>query len=133
MADTSVKQANRVRQRRTAKPSNAAVKVVAGRKSAKTAKPLLEVTPAAASSDSPKPSRQPKAKLVRDSFTMPDAEYAAIATIKKRCLKLGMAVKKSEILRAAIGGLAQLGDAELVNAISCLAVIKTGRPAKADR
>lgn len=71
-----------------------------------------------------------KRKLVRDSFTMPEAEYAAIAAIKKRCLKSGAAVKKSEILRAAIAMLAATSDAELLAAIRAVEVIKTGRPPK---
>jgi len=78
-----------------------------------------------------KPAKAKKAKLVRDSFTMPEAEYAAIAALKKRCLKAGMAVKKSEILRAAIAGLARRSDVDVAAAIQRLAAIKTGRPAKA--
>ena len=43
---------------------------------------------------------------------------------------LGMAAKKSEVLRAALAVLARLSDAEVAAAIKGLAVIKTGRPAK---
>jgi len=71
-----------------------------------------------------------KARLIRDSFTMPEAEYAAIGDIKNRCLNQGFAAKKSEILRAAIAALAALSDAEVAAAIQNLDVIKTGRPAK---
>lgn len=71
-----------------------------------------------------------KTKLVRDSFTMPDSEYALIATLKKRCLTAGMAVKKSEVLRAAIANLAKLSDVALIAAMQRLEIIKTGRPAK---
>ena len=49
-----------------------------------------------------KPAKAKKAKLIRDSFTMPDGEYALIATLKKRCLDAGVSAKKSEILRAAV-------------------------------
>jgi len=77
-----------------------------------------------------KPGKQKKARLVRDSFTMPEDEYQLIATLKKRCLDAGVAARKSEILRAAITGLAKLGDAELIAAIQSLEIIKTGRPAK---
>ncbi|MDP2834288.1 MAG: hypothetical protein Q8Q28_13535 [Pseudomonadota bacterium] len=77
-----------------------------------------------------KPAKVKKDKLVRDSFTMPEAEYAAIAALKERCLSSGVAARKSEILRAALAGLAGLGDAEVVAAIQALAAIKTGRPAK---
>jgi hypothetical protein len=74
-----------------------------------------------------------KAKLVRDSFTMPEGEYALIATLKKRCLHAGVSAKKSEILRAAVANLARLGDSSVVAAVRRLEVIKTGRPAKGSK
>ncbi|MHB1085943.1 MAG: hypothetical protein ACYCZA_14025 [Thiobacillus sp.] len=74
-----------------------------------------------------------KAKLVRDSFTMPDVEYALIATLKKRCLNVGLSAKKSEILRAAVANLAKLSDASVVASVRRLEVIKTGRPAKGSK
>jgi hypothetical protein len=77
-----------------------------------------------------KPPKNKKAKLIRDSFTMPDGEYALIANLKKRCLDAGMPAKKSEILRAAVANLAKLSDPTLVAAVRRLDVIKTGRPAK---
>ena len=69
-----------------------------------------------------------KEKLVRDSFTMPESEYSLIAAVKRRCLAMGVAVKKSEVLRAAVIGFAALSDAELAVALQTLVVIKTGRP-----
>lgn len=80
-----------------------------------------------------KPAKAKKAKLVRDSFTMPEGEYALIATLKKRCLNAGVSVKKSEILRAAVANLAKLGDSSVVAAVGRLEVIKTGRPAKGSK
>lgn len=80
-----------------------------------------------------KPAKVKKAKLVRDSFTMPDGEYALIAAIKKRCLNAGVSAKKSEILRAAVANLAKLGDAAVLAAVRRLDVIKTGRPAKGSK
>ena len=80
-----------------------------------------------------KPVKVKKAKLVRDSFTMPESEYAAIATLKARCLSAGVAARKSEILRAAIAALAVLSDAKLAAAIQGLEAIKTGRPAKSTK
>lgn len=77
-----------------------------------------------------KPGKPKKTKLVRDSFTMPDSEYALIATLKKRCLTAGLAAKKSEILRAAIANLIKLSDVALIASMRRLEVIKTGRPAK---
>jgi hypothetical protein len=77
-----------------------------------------------------KPVKAKKVKLVRDSFTMPETEYALIARLKARCLEAGVSAKKSEILRAAVAGLGKLGDATLLAAIRKLDIIKTGRPAK---
>ncbi|MDZ7584805.1 MAG: hypothetical protein U0938_08230 [Thiobacillus sp.] len=80
-----------------------------------------------------KPAKAKKSKLVRDSFTMPDGEYALIAALKKRCLDAGVSVKKSEILRAAVANLAKLSDASVLAAVRRLEVIKTGRPAKGSK
>ena len=77
-----------------------------------------------------KPAKVKKAKLVRDSFTMPEGEYGQIAALKERCLKAGVVAKKSEILRAAVASLAKLSDAAVLAAVRRLDVIKTGRPAK---
>ena len=68
--------------------------------------------------------------MVRDSFTMPQDDYANIATLKERCLKSGVSAKKSEVLRAALKCLDGLSDKDLLNAIASLKAIKTGRPAK---
>ncbi len=72
--------------------------------------------------------RPKKDKLIRDSFTMPESEYSLIAAVKRRCLAKGVAVKKSEVLRAAVIGFAALSDAELTAALKTLVIIKTGRP-----
>lgn len=80
-----------------------------------------------------KPAKAKKPKLVRDSFTMPDGEYALIAALKKRCLDVGVSVKKSELLRAAVANLAKLSDASVLAAVRRLEVIKTGRPAKGSK
>lgn len=80
-----------------------------------------------------KPAKVKKAKLVRDSFTMPELEYAQITALKKRCLNAGVSAKKSEILRAAVASLAKLNDTSLLAAVRRLDVIKTGRPAKGSK
>lgn len=74
-----------------------------------------------------------KVKLVRDSFTMPEAEYDLLAQVKKRCVAKGVAVKKSEVLRAAIASFAALSDASITKLLTQLAPIKTGRPPRADK
>ena len=69
-------------------------------------------------------------KVVRDSFTMPQDEYAKIAEIKAICLKAKMHVKKSEVLRAGLIKLAELNTVQLKQALASLEKIKTGRPHK---
>lgn len=71
-----------------------------------------------------------KGKVVRDSFTMPQTEYANIAKLKQACLKAGLHVKKSELLRAGLRALDTLTVAQLKQAIGKLDTIKTGRPKK---
>ncbi len=72
-----------------------------------------------------------KIKIVRDSFTMPQADYDIIFEIKQKTLKAGLPVKKSELLRAGLQALSKLSAAQLKQAISNLEKIKTGRPKKA--
>jgi hypothetical protein len=86
-------------------------------------KPLLPKAPAKAAKG-----KQPK--LVRDSFTMPENEYAQIATLKKRMAGLGGDVKKSELLRAGLGLLAALQNKELAAVMASVERVKTGRPKK---
>ncbi len=71
-----------------------------------------------------------KVKVVRDSFTMPENEYLKIAEIKEVCLKAGLQVKKSEVLRAGLQALSGLTTAQLKRALGSLEKIKTGRPKK---
>lgn len=89
--------------------------------------------PAKAAAKEKKPSKKDKPKkikMVRDSFTMPEGEYEQIAALKKKCLKAGVPVKKSELLRAGLGYLAKLSDAALLKTMAQVEKLKTGRPAK---
>lgn len=72
-----------------------------------------------------------KEKVVRDSFTMPQADYDLIAAIKQKALKAGLHVKKSELLRAGLHVLAKQSAAQLNQTVAGLEKIKTGRPKKA--
>jgi hypothetical protein len=72
-----------------------------------------------------------KAKLVRDSFTMPKDEYVVIDSLKLSGGKLGQAVKKSELLRAGVKALAAMSDIQFKAALSNVPTIKTGRPTRA--
>lgn len=74
--------------------------------------------------------KKPKLKVVRDSFTMPQNEYQKIAEIKELCLKAGLPVKKSEVLRAGLQALSAMAEAQMLNTLNGLDKIKTGRPNK---
>ncbi|RYX92430.1 MAG: hypothetical protein EOO28_22100 [Comamonadaceae bacterium] len=77
---------------------------------------------------SAKPAKVKKPKQVRDSFTMPKDEYAALEALKLRASKLANPVKKSELLRAGVKALAELSDAAFLAAVKAVPTIKTGRP-----
>ena len=87
--------------------------------------------PAAAASEAPAKAKKDgkKPKLVRDSFTLPETDYALFASMKARCLAKGVEVKKSELLRAALRQLSGLDNAMLVAVMAQIERIKTGRPA----
>lgn len=85
---------------------------------------------ATAKATAKKPRKEHKEKVVRDSFTMPQSEYLKIAEIKGICLKAGMPVKKSEILRAGLKALGAMSAAQLKQALTGVEKIKTGRPKK---
>jgi hypothetical protein len=94
-------------------------------KAVKTAKPVKTVKPV----KSVKVEKPKKPKLVRDSFTIPKAEYLVLDELKQRATKLTRQVKKSELLRAGIKSLAALSDAAFLAALEQVPAIKTGRPA----
>jgi len=86
-------------------------------------RPATTATPPA-----PTPIKLKKPKLVRDSFTMPKDEYAAIDSLKLRAGKLGQGVKKSELLRAGMKALTAMSDIQFKAALSNVPTLKTGRP-----
>jgi hypothetical protein len=77
-----------------------------------------------------KAAKPKKTRLVRDSYAMPEAEYAKIGELKKRLVGLHAEAKKSELLRGGIALLAALNDAELKAVMARVERIKTGRPSK---
>jgi hypothetical protein len=94
---------------------------------------VRSVIPAAASAASPQALAKPlkaHAKPVRDSFTMPQSDYALISILKTRALELRRPAKKSELLRAGLHTLQALADAQLQAALNALLPIKAGRPKK---
>lgn len=100
----------------------------------KPAAPKVAV-PKVAAKPAKKPKKDKKAegkvKVVRDSFTMPRADYDLIAELKLKAQTAGLHVKKSELLRAGLQAVAKLGTAQLKRAVAGLEKIKTGRPKKA--
>lgn len=77
-----------------------------------------------------KPVKVKKPKLVRDSYTLPKDEYAALTALKQRSIQLARPAKKSELLRAGIQVLTGLSDKALLAALKAVPSIKTGRPKK---
>ena len=91
----------------------------------------LKMTKGDSSSPAARAGKQPKLskpKPVRDSFTMPKAEYQLIHLLKQRAAAKDHKVKKSELLRAGVMVLADMSDARLLAAIKAVPVIKTGQP-----
>ncbi|WP_406624956.1 hypothetical protein [Acidovorax sp. SDU_ACID1] len=96
------------------------------------AKKAAPPAPAPAPAPADKDAKPRKPKLVRDSFTIPKDEYAAIDTLKQRTTAQAHPAKKSELLRAGLKLLSGLDDAALLAALQAVPAIKTGRP-KASR
>jgi len=86
--------------------------------------------PAIAKSLPPAEEKLKKPKLVRDSFTMPEAEYAVLGQVKKACLKAGIEVKKSQLLRIGLVLLNNTDIPSLRKLINDLSPLKAGRPKK---
>lgn len=103
------------------KPAAKPAKAPAAAKAAPAAKPVVEA----------KAPKQ-KAKLVRDSFTMPQVDFDLIAVLKERALGFKRPTKKSELLRAGLQALAGLNDQALQAALNALPPLKPGRPKKGD-
>ena len=85
---------------------------------------------AAAKPTAPAKEKIKKAKLVRDSFTMPEAEYAVLGAVKKACLKAGFEVKKSQLLRVGVALIQNIDIAKLKSVLATLPPLQAGRPKK---
>ncbi len=100
------------------------------------AKAVKKAAPAKAAAKPKAPAGQKKPvaaadlKVVRDGFTMPQADYDKIKSLKALCLKNGVEVKKSQLLRAGLIALEALAVAELLKRIAALAPVKAGRKKK---
>lgn len=109
-------------------PVKAAVKTVS---KAVVKTPAKQAIKAVTPSKVEKTSKGKKPKLVRDSFTIPKAEYTVLDDLKQRAGKLASSVKKSELIRAGVKALAAMSDSAFLAALKAVPTIKTGRPTKA--
>jgi hypothetical protein len=100
-------------------------------KSAKIPSPVVPVkktVPIAPVTSKPLVKHEAKAKLVRDSFTLPEADHALLKACKKMALTSGRETKKSEVVRAAIRAFSALSAAQQLAAYQALPQIAVGRP-----
>ena len=118
--------------------SKIARKTTTAAKSSKPATPVRKVAVSAKASTSAFAAEllavapKPKHKLVRDSFTIPKAEYAVLEALKVRAVDLARPVKKSELLRAGISALNGMSDKAFLAAMNGVPSLKTGRPSGAE-
>jgi hypothetical protein len=59
---------------------------------------------------------------------MPENEYAVLAQVKKTCLKAGVEIKKSDLLRIGVSLIKNLKITELKDILGSLTPLKVGRP-----
>lgn len=109
------------------KPKSAASKATEKTKPVKETKQTKQklTKPKTSKADKPK-----KPKLVRDSFTMPEQEYALLGQVKKTCHAGGLDIKKSELLRIGVAQLAAMGLKKIKAAQTALTPLRAGRPKK---
>lgn len=119
-ARPAVKSAARTSLKSAVKAAAGALAAPAPKRSRKTAQPTAKPVPEARDAVRP--------VLVRDSFTMPEQEYAVLAEVKAACLRAGIDVKKSELLRIGVALLGQVDTATLRAVLAALPQLKTGRP-----
>jgi hypothetical protein len=104
-------------------PAPAAAPQKAARRTGNGAAKSMQLPPATS-----KPAK--KIRMVRDSISVPKAEYLVLAEMKQRAAELTVAVRKTELLRAGIKVLAALPNAAFLEALRAVPNLKTGRPAK---
>lgn len=120
----------------TEKKAPAVKKRVVAKKTSLVKKATAKKTSKKASSKSTKSTKANKAtktvktKLVRDSFAIPEKEYAALVAVKKTCLKAGLEIKKTELIRIGIALVNNLTTAKIKTAQAKLTQISAGRPKK---
>lgn len=124
-----VKRAARAAPVKTVRPTvKAAAKAAAKSLAAPAVKRAPRKARAATAAVAPRDATDARPVLVRDSFTMPEQEYAVLAEVKQACLRAGIDVKKSELLRIGVALLGQVDIATLKAVLAALPQLKTGRP-----
>ena len=116
------KKAPAVKKRSVAKKTSSVKKVTVKKAAKKASKKTL--------GKSTKATKTVKTKLVRDSFAIPEKEYAALVAVKKTCLKAGLEIKKTELIRIGIALVNTLTTAKIKTAQAKLTQISAGRPKK---
>jgi hypothetical protein len=61
---------------------------------------------------------------------MPEAEYKVLGEVKKNCLKAGIEIKKSELLRVGVALIRQMEPGKLQAVLATLPPLRAGRPKK---
>ena len=114
-----------------AKPAvKSAAKPAAKPAAKKPVKAAVKAPVVAVAAPAPVKEKVKKAKLVRDSFTMPETEYAVLSHVKKACLSAGIEAKKSQLLRVGLLLLSTTDVVTLKTLIANLEPLKAGRPKK---
>ena len=75
----------------------------------------------------PGPPQAKGALTIRDTFSMPQTDYDLIDSIKVRCMREGVGMNKSEILRAGLILLDKASTSDLVKAVSQVEKVRPGR------
>jgi hypothetical protein len=129
---TAVKAAAKASAKAVARPAARAVApkgpALAVKTAAKAIVKAAKDAPAAGRTRATPAPQEARPVLVRDSFTMPDGEYAVLASVKQACLKAGFEIKKSELLRIGVALVGRLDTATLRQVLDSLPQLKTGRP-----
>ncbi len=70
----------------------------------------------------------PASKVIRDTFSLPPADYALLEQLRNRALSVGLAINKSELVRAGLRLLSELNEADFRHLIQRVDKVKPGRP-----
>jgi DNA-binding transcriptional regulator YiaG len=114
----------------TPKAKPATVKKVAIKKPSAAVKKSAPAVSKAKPQQAAKKDKPKKIKMVRDSFSMTESDYANLLGLKKKCIAAGVHAKKSELLRVGLMGLMKLSNASLLAAVKQVVVSKKPKSVK---